>query len=408
MGSRVMRVAPLVLALSVSCCYSCEVDEDCNLNGVCGSNRHCDCDPAWTGADCGILNVVGSSARRIYPGDDTVSSWGGRPVWDPQTQLYHLFVAEFANGCTLGQWSPNSQVIRATSESVWGPYVKQELVLPPFHHNPTITRANDGTWLLYTIGHDVAPQTVQNCSDTLKDPAPGNMESNITLHASQSVLGPWKRVGVVLAGDDGPEWDADRTNPSAYANADGTIHLMYRGCGVACGGGEYMGLAIAPHWNCSVDVVDGCRYERQSVGSPLWGLMAEDPFIFKDRRGGWHAVMHSIEPNGGFGCNNVTWRHCDVGGHAFSHDGLRWTLSDTTPFTTNVTWVDGAAETLNRRERPQLVIAADGVTLLALVTGVQKSNVPPSCSQGGTVQSKECLSFTLAVALSTPVDQLFV
>lgn len=393
----------MLLALVCFHCHACSNDEDCNLNGVCASGS-CSCDAAWTGGDCGVLNVQANSAHRLYPShEDDVSSWGGLPVWDEESKMYHLFGSEFANSCSLGQWSPNSQVIRATSKTLFGPYQKQEVVLEPFHHNPTLTRASDGTWLLYVIGRHVEPDKLRNCSHSLpqqlSDPAPGNMESNITLFASRSVLGPWARVGVVLAGDGLLQWDADTTNPSALALPDGSVHLMYRGCGFKCSGGEYMGLAVATHWNCSVDVPSGCQYERQK--KKLWQVTNEDPFLFRDRRGGWHSLFHNLGRNGGFGCNNKTWQGCDVGGHAFSRDGVAWTLSNTVPFTTNITWQGGAKATLNRRERPQLVMDKDGVTPLALVCGAQSGDVPASCNNGGTVASKECRSYTLAVGVST-------
>ncbi len=466
-------------------CHACITDDDCNLNGVCisdsdSSERYCSCDAAWIGTDCGVLNVVENSARRIYPGPSTddnisesnISSWGGLPVWDEETQMYHLFVSEFANACSLGQWSPNSQVIRATSKSLFGPYVKKEVVLEPFHHNPTITQASDGkslfgpyikqevvlepfhtnptitqtsdvdgtkTWLLYVIGRDVGKDRLVNCTNSSSiesshsqdlnadDPSPGNLESNISLFSSKSVQGPWAEVGVVLAGDSdsfSENWDADTTNPSAYALPDGSVHLMYRGCGVNCTGGEYIGLAVAPHWNCSVDVAEGCRYERLSNSKngnhpgpgPLWRgpATAEDPFLYKDRRGHWHSLFHNLGRNGGFGCNNKTWQGCDVGGHAFSRDGIEWRVSRTIPFTTNITWavdgpgVDGVtdgvtkAATLNRRERPQLVMdPIDKVTPIALVTGVQPGDVPDDCNHGNTVTSipNACRSYTLAVAI---------
>lgn len=36
---------------------SCHKDEECNLNGECRSGE-CICNPGWTGADCGQLNLV--------------------------------------------------------------------------------------------------------------------------------------------------------------------------------------------------------------------------------------------------------------------------------------------------------------------------------------------------------------
>ena len=96
----------------------------------------------------------------------------------------------------------------------------------------------------------------------------------------------WHRVGVVLAsaGHDSLNWDADSTNPSAYVEQDGSSHLMYRRCAELCSLGEYIGLVIAPHWNCTGDQAADCQYSRiPSVRKkPLWsGFTTEDPFIYK-------------------------------------------------------------------------------------------------------------------------------
>merc|ERR1711957_299383 len=123
------------------------------------------------------------------------------------------------------------------------------------------------------------------------------------------------------------------------------------------------------------------------MGAPLWHDRAEDAHLFRDKRGGWHALVHGIDNNGGWGCTAETWHCCDVGQHAFSRDGLTWTPSPTVAFTTNITWANGTTETLNRRERPQLLMDSDGVTPLALITGV--------LSQAAAAHGADHKSFTL-------------
>lgn len=80
----------------------------------------------------------------------SAATWGGYPVLVNGT--YHLFHAQMADGGNLGTWKTNSFVARSTAARVNGPYQFQEMVLPPFAHNPTIRRATDGTFVLYSIG----------------------------------------------------------------------------------------------------------------------------------------------------------------------------------------------------------------------------------------------------------------
>lgn len=163
---------------------------------------------------------------------------------------------------------PNSRVIRAESDEAEGPYQFAEEILPLFHHNPTVTRAADGTWLMFVIGRAVDSSSVVDCRrGVVSDPAPGNMESNITLLYTDSITAAaWTNAGVAETGN---------------------THLMYRGCGDQCTKGERIGLAIAfDGWNCSVDVAGGCQYERITTDDALWSAIfdsapsCEDPFLY--------------------------------------------------------------------------------------------------------------------------------
>ena len=63
----------------------------------------------------------------------------------------------------MEEWSPNSRVIAVTSDTLNGPYSYSYEVLSTFHHNPTVVKASDGTWLMYVIGKNV--EEVIDCRD---------------------------------------------------------------------------------------------------------------------------------------------------------------------------------------------------------------------------------------------------
>ena len=70
----------------------------------------------------------------------------------------------------------------------------------------------------------------------------------------------------------------------------------------------------------------------------------EDPFIWQDGRGNFHALFHKF-----------TDEHPGCGGHAFSHNGFDWTLHNVAAYETTVRTADGADHAFNRRERPHLL-----------------------------------------------------
>ena len=52
------------------------------------------------------------------------------------------------------------------------------------------------------------------------------------------------------------------------------------------------------------------------------------------------------------------WAKVAVGAHAYSRDGLHWTLSPTRAYGTVIHATDGSAVTYSRRERPHLLLDA--------------------------------------------------
>jgi hypothetical protein len=111
----------------------CTDDEGCNLNGICRLRTGtCACVPEWTGADCGVLNLLPArpSPRSGYDEPGT-SSWGGSIVEDGGR--YHMMVSRFKGHCGLNAWQQNSEIIHAVSVFL-RPAVVQ--YYPPAHNTP--------------------------------------------------------------------------------------------------------------------------------------------------------------------------------------------------------------------------------------------------------------------------------
>lgn len=362
--------------------YACGSDEDCNLNGVCNPfSRTCVCDPGWTAADCGQLDLLPATRGTGYnlTGSGT-SSWGSKIIQDPvERGLYHLFAAEFQDGCGLDYWSPFSRIIRAESRTgPEGPYKFAAQVVGSFAHNPTVVYSPaDNLYLLYAIGCSVSlPSTCQGPSFSCGPGNDINGESGISVWSSHD-LRTWTAHGQVFQGFDTPQdlWDADTTNPTPFPlysplNPTSEILLGYRGCSYNCESGiEQISVASAPHFTGP--------YTRVHSSYPIFNESNEDPFIWRDKRSNYHLLLHSLEPNGGFGSGP------NVGRHAYArHWEGPWTFNNNTlAFTTNVEYTDGTTIDFYRRERPQLFFSDDGqMRPLYLTTGVQEQDSPMSYS----------------------------
>lgn len=77
---------------------------------------------------------------------------------------YWMFAAEMANHCGLGQWTTNSQVVAAVSDTPLGPFVRQGVSIPPWSHNPEAIRTPDGQYVIYTLGPGFGLKKEQNCT----------------------------------------------------------------------------------------------------------------------------------------------------------------------------------------------------------------------------------------------------
>ena len=360
----------LLLLSSVvsSTAYMCMSDDDCELNGVCSVQMVCECDPGWKGDACSELDLLPAAFNTGYNlTAQGTSSWGGKVVRDPQdSSLHHLFAAEFTQGCGLDFWSPMSRIIRAESRSgPAGPYAFAQEVSATFTHNPTVVWSQaDSAYLMFHIGCPIQPpsgcQPVNVACDAGNN---NNGESGITLRISPD-LRSWKLVGQVLTANVNDSWDTDTTNPSplplhSASNATSALLLAYRGCPFNCEGPELINLAYA---------ASATGPYTRLHSAPLFPDSNEDPFLWRDRRGHYHMLMHSLEPGGGFGGPRI-------GRHAFTRDYLNaWTFGNKTlAFNVTVHFNTGETVDFYRRERPQLFFDEDdAMTPLYLSTGVQQ------------------------------------
>jgi hypothetical protein len=354
---------------------ACKTDDDCNLNGICRQGR-CQCDPGWIAGDCGMLDLRPAIKGTGYnlTGEGT-SSWGAKIIHDPKdNKVFHVFMAEFTHGCGLDYWSPYSRIIRSKSTSgPAGPYVFEAEIVGTFAHNPTVVYSEaEKLYLMYSIG---CPQTVPDTCQTVDITCdPGNFlngESGISMWSSPDLYS-WKFHGQVLQGDVNGTWDADTTNPSPFPlwSASDRTHemlLAYRGCPFNCNGGaEQISVASAPTFTGP--------YTRAHK-LPVFQESNEDPFVWRDKRGNFHMLLHSLEADGGFGSGPKVGRHA----YARKWDG-EWTFNNNTlTFSTLVNYTDGTSIDYYRRERPQLFFSEDGeMTPLFMTNGVQEMDSPAS------------------------------
>ncbi len=355
----------------------CASDDDCSLLGTCTAAGACACDPGWTGPRCGRADLLPLDySRRNGYQNATAASWGGRPVRGDDGR-WHLFGTEIARECPLILFMNNSQVVRAESDHPAGPYVRQEVVLPPFHHNPQIVGPTpDGHYLLFSIGRtkpdaslqiecrrggggqgpNPPPACTQRANNFCRGTHMPTSNGQINLAWSTSLRGPW-REKVVLPYDatgNASAWNCENNNPTATILRNGTVLLVYRAdacatsSGGGAGGGEALGVAVAEHWNGTF-----VRRSGAPIVSPLNGTGDhEDPFLWQDARGNFHLITHN--QNTGNRCGSrAAGSACAA--HLFSRDSYTWTVGAAAVYGPSVRLSNGTVARFQTRQRPQLV-----------------------------------------------------
>jgi hypothetical protein len=388
----------------------CGSDRDCSFNGQCRAagavggadptaTTNCECEPGWGGAYCGELRLLPVNAsqlgyRRTTLPDggghvgaarpQNVSSWGASVHWDAASGRWHGWASEMREHCGINAWETNSQVVHVVGSSPLGPFERRETVWPAFAHEPTVSRGPRGEWaMLYSSyplnAAQLAASLCVNCSDGNTPPlaVPGIAGGCPFERGEPKALGhPFRQMlAVSTAGPDGP-WDAYNVeipqltvpwdwNTAMEIQADGSAVALIRG-GMTWHAANYSDPAS---WRA----VGGSGGQGEG---PQWDLGVEDPFIWSDGVGRFHALAHGFSPF--------------FGVHAIAVDGppLNWT--DGTPMRWEITgaaygnrvaFTDGTVREYTRRERPHLVFGSSPEQQqrkqpIALVNGVQYGGAP--------------------------------
>ena len=359
-----LRVLSLIAgATTLSFIRACSTDDDCSLNGLCLPNPStnatsaCRCDPGWFGDDCGRLDLAPATRFTGFNNTNFTSpshysnrgnsSWGGQIIQDRDNpKLFHLIYDQFAHGCGLSGWRPTSFIARAEStKGPQGPYTWKQNVTGSFSHNAYVYWSpGDEKYLLWRIGVDIPDPT--QCGGINKAQWP----NNISVSSAPSIRGPWSPFRILVNGTNpapAPLWtNGNPTRETVLAAEDFNIFTA------PTFEGPYNKIHSAP-WNTS-------------DSNPYW---AEDPFLWRDKRGYWHALAHWM-----IDITERGQKYPRIGAHMFARNLTGpWTFKLQEAFNSTVAFTDGSTQTFGRRERPKLFFSDDGeVTPLYMVNGVQR------------------------------------
>jgi hypothetical protein len=335
---------------------------------ACSSPRAPECDPGFDGADCAHPTLRATPVAAALR-DAHASFWDGSAIRGDDGR-WHLFASRFANGCGLSAWKTNSECVRAVADAPLGPYAVEETVVPAFCHNPSIRRANDGAYLLYSIGQLVDPSTlVSTCMDgrTLALPPSSGLVTSvctIRVQSAPSVRGPWSApVEITNAG-----WvPLCPTNPAPVVNDDGSIALFFRAYQLGDGGApvERLFRSDAPSW----------RGPYTFPREPLFLREAEDPFVWRAGGRGLRMLY-----------NDKFTDPANVGGLALANDEATWATAGSA-YALDVAMSDGTTLHVSRRERPSIAWTPDrGAVLFTAIA-------PSSGDDGSYVIATPLTSF---------------
>lgn len=149
-------------------------------------------------------------------------------------------------------------------------------------------------------------------------------------------------------------------------------------------GGSCPHLVTAAHWKNASSYV----FHAGALFPELATRGSEDPALYLDARGHFHALFHNMDPCPDYPCPEV------AGGHAFSLDGAAWSYTGVA-YNSSGLYTNGIPFSFHRRERPHPVMAEDGRTIVALTTGVNYQD-------GSTAHGDATFTFLQPVASSGP------
>lgn len=265
---------------------------------------------------------------------------------------------------TYGTWSTQTQIRHATAPSPHGPWQSLDVAVPVAAGNPVISRAPDGTFLLYFTNHRWTGHT-RNCSGPVESWGPPiycsatgkQCKTGVSLAYSRSLSGPWTIQYDVI--------NFSCTNPGAPVFfQNGSLLMAYK---TWSKGGKCISLVQANNWSswpykqAPVAGQDPSNSKCIGVGRNL-----EDPSnLWRDQRETLHLLFHqgtsqtSTDPTASLRA---------YGGSASStDDGVHWDYNiSRVAYEYTVVYEDGKVLRCSHREEPKLLLDRNGLPTMLI------------------------------------------
>lgn len=260
----------------------------------------------------------------------------GYILWCPSVikvgDTYHLFASRWPEKYGLAGWTTYSEIVRATSKDLFGPYTFQEVVIQKRHghwdndraHNPKIVKAGK-KYVLYYISS--ANETGYACAD------------NIT--------GPWKRSESIVM---------PFSNPAPLIHKDQSVYIFARK--------SVNDIRIAQ--GATASKFDGKYVILKNGDNLLPGKnQLEDPTIWYANKQ-YNVILSDFRADATGVAKN--------GAQYYSKDGINYKLlSKESVYTKTVNYDDGSELIFRRRERPFVYVNKKG-EVTALFTACLKQD----------------------------------
>lgn len=282
--------------------------------------------------DCDLQkNFIPSSLNPAFKMQDWWI-WCGSVIKDKDK--YHMFASRWPKYLPFHPgWGVQSEIVRAESNKLEGPYEFKEVVLKErgagfwdgrSTHNPFILKHEDTFILFYTGMTYPYPKITEedNLNHFSKEWLAARASKRIGIATSNSVYGPWIRKDKpILDVRAGYFDDFFTSNPAPLIKKDGSVLLVYKTRTYKKPPYEFknedmfskmkLGVAYAPHYN---------KQFTQLTDKPLFdeteGTL-EDPFIWENNKG---YSMIAKDWSGTF--TNIK----GAGVYASSLDGINWNI----------------------------------------------------------------------------------
>ncbi|KAG7363541.1 hypothetical protein IV203_026902 [Nitzschia inconspicua] len=411
----------------LSASSSCTTSADCAFNGECVKKQSpddndpeqsgsCQCFPGWIGDTCEVMDVLPVETNRLglkLPNHES-STWGGSVLYDNDTQLYHMFASEIINDCGLYSWTTNSRVIRATSKSPFGPYRKEQVIVPIFAHDSNVIRSPSGEWVLFvTALTGVKPRDCRNATTKIDPLSTDFFSSSLPPPKDTYMLwaehpeGPWSKPVMVMNSTkyNSDYWSKQNKTAICDTNLNGIIlpnSKTFVGIWRHCETDE---LLTIPHLLTATDWRNASTYIPH-LKSPLFvleGSGAEDPSNIwitrtSDMKPGqiaFHVLFHDEQATrcmlgacGGLGRH--AYSLSDTHGNAIG----AWRYATVNAYDRHVLFDNGTILRSDTRARPHVILDASLQRPIALSNGLKERE-----------ESGYCWTVVVPLRTSTELEQ---